>query len=352
MTKCYLLGAGASLGNNPSKPDNLSPPSSYEFFTKGRKYQILPSDDFPDLCNAIQKHIGTNQPIESLSESALEIEIENFLGDLAERHESKRDKKAQAALSQSYYFIYELLRTCSSFHYPELERDFYQELAKEFKRNRYSIISLNYDNLLENSMLAEGLGCNYGFKRMTNDGRNVPIAKVHGSINWFNYLTKNIAFGKSGDFIDVIRSVHGTIVTNNFSDGERQSLRVKPPSELQEIPYRELAKARDELYEPALVPPISSYKIYNKNSDYKNAWNFASSMLEHASELVVIGSSVRSQDDKLCSIIEDGVSSNIDVTLAVGESTLDVKERLTDLIGNPQFTEYRYFSDYVKNELH
>ncbi|ODR80093.1 hypothetical protein BG842_12085 [Haladaptatus sp. W1] len=75
-------------------------------------------------------------------------------------------------------------------------------------------------------------------------------------------------------------------------------------------------------------------------------------MLKQTSELVIIGCSIRKQDEVLNKLLENNLEDEIDVILAVGSQIDGVKNRLNDLSVDFNFVdEIRYFTDFSEKYL-
>jgi len=78
MSKCYLLGAGASVGYTGSKPMPLRPPRSADFFLRGRDFGLLNEEILPELCAELREYIGSDDPLEELPPDDLQKILKNF----------------------------------------------------------------------------------------------------------------------------------------------------------------------------------------------------------------------------------------------------------------------------------
>ena len=102
-------------------------------------------------------------------------------------------------------------------------------------------------------------------------------------------------------------------------------------TQLLQTEIQDILLSGSKYYEPALLPPIGNYKDYEKVKYYENNWKAAEGYVKSASELVVIGTSIRDQDTKLRQLIKDNVVREIPITL-VGSH--DVEPKIKSLLGN------------------
>ncbi len=344
MKKCYIFGAGASYGYDETLPRESRPPLTKEFFTKGHQLDIFTRKAFPDLYDSLEEYLKT-----TTSElSDLRCDIEEFLQYLATkfndrsliRTDSSRILCLQRALSQSSYFIYELFRHYMLCYTPS-RYDNYRRLALHFDNLKYNVITLNYDTLFEEAI--RGVNFNVQYFSRSRCPRDVPIAKLHGSINFMNPFGRGIAYGGRGgdDFLEIIGSVYSNSVHTD-------QMVILSPTEIKDTSYKGLVRSGRDYYEPALIPPLGGYKDYEKVKEYQRIWEFAESMLREASELVIIGCSVRPQDQKLSELLEKTVRPDITVTV-VDNNSCAVEEKLKTIFHSAQFKHsFKSFEEYTR----
>jgi hypothetical protein len=167
--------------------------------------------------------------------------------------------------------------------------------------------------------------------------------KLHGSINWINSCKGGIAYG--GVLEDVFSTATTSIFSNKFWMGP---MMVLPLNDIGDISYKDFVRNGTDYDEPALIPPLSDYKDYEKVERYKEVWALAASLLREASEIVVIGCSIRPQDRKFNELLEKNVQAGISVKVCSPESE-KVKANLGAIINNPNFVDpFRSFGEFVK----
>jgi hypothetical protein len=339
--KTYILGAGASYGFDESLSKELRPPLTTEFFFKGTKLGIFSEQDFPDLFTTFKKYLKN----ENLSEEMCDIEkflqylADNFISTKPQKPDDfKRIRQLQRALSQSFYFIYQLFRYYAFFYTPKF--DSYRRLALNYNNCKYGIITLNYDILFELALRSVNL--NYHYFVGPHYPKSVPVAKIHGSINWINSCKGGIAYENIGK--DIFQTVTQPIYSNKFY---LSPMMVLPLDGVKDVSYTDLIRSGSDYDEPALIPPLANYKDYEKVERYKEVWQFAESILRETSELIVIGCSVRKEDIKFRDLIKDSLKNDIPITI-VSPGQKNVMEELKSL-GKTKFKEpFESFDKYTK----
>lgn len=346
MNKCYILGAGASFGYDDSILFELRPPLTNEFFVQGHRLGIFTEQSFPDLFVSIKEFLGINGDIQKRQQ--LECDIEKLLDWLANEFyksaplstvDFKRINYVQRALSQAFYFIYELFRHYSLVYTPKFDN--YRRLALHYHACKYSIITLNYDILFE--LAAQSVNLNTHYSLGPHYPKSIPIAKIHGSINWLNSCKGGIAFGGLGNdsFFEIITP----IFSNKIHMGP---MMVLPLAAIRDISYRDFVRSGVDYDEPAIVPPLAGYKDYDKIKDYSNIWAFAESMLRETTELVIIGCSIRPEDAKFNELLQKAVSGKVSITI-VDKSPDKVIDNIKKVFMKPIIDKtFTSFTDYAK----
>lgn len=344
MSTCYLLGAGASYGHDDSNTPEQRPPLTDEFLSKGAKLGVLSEPEFSELRTHVERYVGLDGPLSEADPSTLGFDFERFLARTSRRLQETRDETYRTVLSQAFFYIYEVLRHYCSKYSPVVAMDNYYELANRFARQRYSAIVLNYDVLFEKALESRGYAPDYGITR-PRDGTTVPVAKLHGSINWFNTIGEPYVDGPV-EPEDVARTIYGNRFRTSEAPGQQGGLVTSSAGDLPS--FRTLLNSEGNVYEPAIVPPVAEHKDYEKIRAYESVWSYAETLLANSTELVVIGASLRAEDTRIRQLLAENVPGGVTVHLAVGSSTGTVREILCDLLTEPEFESYRYFSDYVE----
>jgi hypothetical protein len=138
MSKCFLLGAGASYGYSDAKEGVLSPPMGGELFSRGEQLGLLNHGKFPNLdrvySNYVDKYGRDNLDVE-------DVMIKSFSDD------------SRWPAGELMYYIYELFRFYALDYDHFIHTDNYQKLAELFYTEEYNVISINYDTLFEQDLV-------------------------------------------------------------------------------------------------------------------------------------------------------------------------------------------------------
>jgi len=347
VNKCYILGAGASFGYDDSISFELRPPLTNEFFVKGHRLGIFTEQFFPDLFLRLKEFLKIDGDIQR--QQQLYCDIEKLLDWLAKEFNKStpspkvdftRVNQVQRALSQAYYFIYELFRHYSLSYTPMFDN--YRRLVLHYHTCKYGIITLNYDVLLE--LAAQSVNLSTHYFSGPHYPKSIPIAKIHGSINWLNPCKGGIAFQGLGSdsFLDIITP----IFSNRINMG---SMMVLPLAAIRDVSYRDFVRSGIDYDEPAIIPPFAGYKDYDKIKDYSDVWMFAESMLRETKELVIIGCSIRPEDIKFNELLKKAVSEKVSITVVdkfPDKVISNMEKVVTKPIIDKSFTS---FTDYAKS---
>lgn len=274
----------------------------------------------------------------------MRVDVEVFLSWLAERFwEENATDDIRCALGECRYFIYELLSSYSL----EYKRDgnCYQKLALSIKGNedRCAIITLNYDILPETAFESEGVNF-HDLLSAPKEARSLPLAKLHGSINWANLRSPGIAFpDATGEklFWHIVRTIH----TNKAGVGEGQEIDVVKPGTRENLIH-----SGTNYYEPVIIPPFGLHKDedYTRFGILRDIWVFGKNLIRNASELVIVGCSLRKADEQLCQMLQSAMTVSMCVTL-VSPSHAEIEQRLKELgINAPIVSRYSRFAEYVE----
>ena len=186
MTKCYILGAWASYDYDESTLPELRPPLTDEFFVKGMQLQLFSEERYLRLRSSLVEYLQINGAIPDFNNpTSLRVDIERLLSWLAEEFHRlststptnfERSNYFQGALSECFFYIYDLLRYYSLSYRPRF--DSYRRLALHYSDNKYTVITLNYDVLFEAAITS--VGAQYHYFAGAHYPKSIPIAKLHG----------------------------------------------------------------------------------------------------------------------------------------------------------------------------
>lgn len=353
MTKCYILGAGASYGYNEHLRKQECPPLTNEFFTKGYSTGIFNEEQYPSLSSSLNEYLKeSNNNINS-------VDVEKFLAWLHEKFtqstnltfsdaRSSRDfdRDYQKALGEAFLFIWDLLRYFTAEYNPEF--DAYRRLALHFFDEKYNVITLNYDCIFETAV--QSIGCTFHYFPAITHPRSIGIAKLHGSVNWINPCTRDwggaIAFGglQSEKAIETVASViySNKMWTSNIPVD-------LPIPHLRYLRIPDLIRSGTDWDEPAIIPPLEDYKDYDKTPRYDHVWKYANAMLQNATKLVLIGCSIRDSDKKFIELLSTSIGKKqIPITVVDPNSNIIINQ-LNKYLQSPIFELIkRSFTEYAR----
>ncbi|WP_157972298.1 hypothetical protein [Saliphagus sp. LR7] len=397
MSKCYLLGAGASYGSRDSIPEGQRPPMGEYLFVDGWDSGLLRKEHFNPLFREVKRYAGIDGQV--IDEGELEFNSEIFLKELDEEFsllqiasqyqslddldESEEVKQLQEhlrnrpeieddgiyerlendsfpeevksdyisnliqlkemALSLSYYYFYEIFRQYSKEYYPK--RDNYTNLANHVHTTNSTVLSLNYDIMFEKAIKSENLdyvykGHPYSFYvGPRHRSESISLIKLHGSINWMNPFSM-IEFGNGQPFHQRVKFIHSNSVQTKCEYIDNH--------EVESMDYEQLVHRSGGIYEPALIPPFEGRKDYEKVQAYDKIWSSAGHFLENTDELVVIGSRISPQDSKLIELIDTNMEKDSTITLVCGSSSNEIQTRLSDRFDHLNIeTDCLRFGEYM-----
>ena len=339
MSKCFLLGAGASLGyRNSYSSEQSRPPGSNEFFKKGREAHVFDDSLFPGLEETIQQYVaGRGDP------SAQELyDIEDIMSYAADNSEEHH-------YGQLSYYIYSLFRYYSRIYRSD-RIDNYQKLASYYRKENYTTISLNYDILFEQALYSRGLQPEYSLKAGRHE---VPIAKIHGSINIVNHIPSFIQFGHEfSQKVDAMYGsnvLHTSVVEDDRVTEVSEITHLSPEDVINQSCQDLVSNERTGHLQLVLVPPIGKDKLNNErlHRELARMKTCAEGMLRDASELVIVGSEIRETDNDLRELLETNFDGDR-ITLVVGENSRGVRERIQRHFPDKEVCDTRMrFGPYV-----
>ncbi len=220
----------------------------------------------------------------------------------------------------------------------ELGGRFVEKLQELIVFSNISIISTNYDLIVDNALILKLKSCNYGIKlrynipiyqtnadsrpngsvewnfynvggNINNDG--LPLLKIHGSLNWF-YCPKcdelDITIGEKG-IIDHVESESKILCVNPYCTSS---------------------------YEPLLVTP-TMLKVYD-NSFLRKLWQLSEDKVSEAHKLVFIGYSLSDADYHIRSLLTKALVNNEKI------------EQIMVVVKKPDNDEERKLNQSVKNK--
>lgn len=178
---------------------------------------------------------------------------------------------------------------------------------------------------------------------------HIPIAKLHGSINWHSSwegVTVEHGGSEQQDFYAKAKAIH----TNHIGLG----INLPDAEVVHDTSYRDLLYEEGHVYEPAVIPPLGHRKDYRKHGLYAHVWDYAEKMLNNASELVIIGCSLRKEDYRLRELLSENTPENIPITI-VDPYADSLRPKVKEIFTNPRLREpydsEEAFDDYTTDLL-
>ena len=379
--KCIIIGAGASYGFNSTLSEDERPPLGKDILSKSIEIGALTEWKYPMLFSLLKEYtknnnkdevrfsdidieefleyvanklqqingiLDTNVPkpnedqIQTIT-SALEKDFQGTWQKIKNEIQNDNDSsskirriasKYQSALGESWYLMFEVFKKYSFSYRPNY--DAYQRLALSHMKEGYNLISLNYDVIFELAASTVDMGFQYppqdteppNTLPLVDPRRIINMAKVHGSINWFNSYSGGINLRTRERGYRLLHKISGLIYSNRV---QREPILIVNFPQLMQTEIQDILLSGSKYYEPALLPPVGNYKDYEKVKYFENNWKAAEGYVKSASELVVIGTSIRDQDTKLRQLINDNVVKEIPITI-VGSH--DAETKIKTLLGS------------------
>ena len=367
-TTCIILGAGASYGASFQKEADLtsSPPTMAKFLRTAKtivnaepslkRFYASLVRDFKSLTG---KDLWKSEDLED----AFRV-VEAISPPLWTEDEPLHDRKMTKANVIKWHrqlfntsdkfisLIVDTLETClRSLRRPKT-CTYHDKLVRGLYKGD-TIISLNYDTLVEQSLLnltdwradERGYGLpKYGAllnrSQACSSNRDLMLLKIHGSLNWFlrhtdepevdgqySTLIRNMFNSRKHDEKHLVRKWY-LEVDNYCSDDGSIGLEFVAPRKFEESGtelVKELSrrrtlyklrsfvfKKREEIVEyhrPAIIPPTSFKNLESEpvRQAFRGIWKVAFSRLNHADNIVIIGSKVSLADVHFRLLLRDAV---------------------------------------------
>ena len=337
----FILGSGATRGAIPHivfHRKRIKPPLNSDFFKVARVYARA--------CGATSIEAKRVERLERVFREYLSIKKDSltmesafsllFMAkDFPEIYSASRGRKRTPGDMQEIedflFLTFDILTLLDRRHNKDTE---YDRLAAALRPND-SVITLNYDTLLDSALVRRGWDPMKGYKisggkrkfkwSPSISNRNlddVKLLKLHGSLNWF-------VKGSFSNISTVLR---------------------KKPSRIDK-PRVNLIKG----YLRQIVPPI--YGKYFEHNHWQTLWSEAYTALREAEVLVVIGCSLIDTDFHLRALIGRAAywrkkEQNLFHRVFLVDRTKVRRKWASVLKGAFKKSEqYRYFSYFTKKEI-
>jgi len=243
--------------------------------------------------------------------------------------ESKRSYPSKQIFKDILWYIARFLKEQANYPIPSV----YEQFIKHIYKNNDTIISFNYDMVIETVLQKLEINCDYAISAKPIEN-SVPLMKIHGSVNW-TYCTKCKRFVFYPDYAVV------KVIENKLK----------------------CLRCTLKKLEPIIIPPILYKDTFYKHPIYekiiRTLWGFASDELSMANKVVFIGFSMSNTDayaQELFKFSSNMNNNNPSYELITMPKELDelaeIKDRYESvLVGNPIDIKQMPFSKYAKSLL-
>lgn len=334
VRRVYLLGAGFSRAISESVA----------------AFQKMPV--LTELTKAVKSVLGGRLDFAG-AEGPLANDFERWMSYLVDSPPWLTDDEQMsnhAAFMQLYEAVYQVLTDRQIYTVERPHPDWLQRLVRHWEDERATVITVNYDVLVE---LAWLLWAN-DYHNVSTDLYGVPIVpletrlggvpatqtrgtrtavslprmkllKLHGSLNWWYP-------GPSGN--------PGDVVYDAGLEGQAWSrLGIRP---FQQMRYEVSISDR----KPLIVPPAAVKSAYYGNRIIRTVWQLAGTELGSAAELTIMGFSLPITDMMISSMLSTRLHADAKITpVDIGEKAAIVK-RISDTFGIDK-TDQRICTDFV-----
>ena len=201
----------------------------------------------------------------------------------------------------------------------------FSKVIKKFKSA--SIITFNYDILVDYLLYHHDISFDYGFSRSQKN--NLSLLKLHGSTNW--------ALSNKGEIITVPFDKLSNFFT--VSENKKNTLIEASNYFLDSVIHNEISES------PFIIPPTWNKSYYQ--TSLSNVWNNAANALGNAKNIYVFGYSLPESDSffrYLFSIGSMGKTRLRRFWVFDPDNTGGVENRFSTLIGQGSKEKYKYFN--------
>lgn len=318
----YVIGAGFSRGVGIPGSKELISPNEFNYL----KEKLKDNSDFTKKIQNLQSYVQfriENEYCEENVESVLNhVATAKYLD--MESMTENFNYSADVIFDDLLWYIARVIKERTLEINPTSLVP-YQTFLDSVYHNEETIITFNYDILLETVLSSTGHGYRYGIDEKKSDNEKL-ILKLHGSLNW----------GKCENCGPV--NVHLNILTYE------KDTKVSCPI------------CKHDVISPLLVPPVI-YKdsYYNQLPLVRDSWSLANEELSNASNIVFIGFSM-AEDAYAKELFKLSLNMNQqeDLKCLIINRTCDdeLKGRYSSVLVNEEYEfEESTFLDYVKNHL-
>jgi hypothetical protein len=300
-----ILGAGASADYDPEHPE-LCPPTTTGLLT------------CPDAVALLQlpRYAALDRRWKAWRASASTTDVEEFADAMASRIDLlNSDRSPVLSMSSEWwqetgelgeatgglwFLLFELFQTYQRRH--RKGKDNYRRLIERFRDDDLVLVSLNYDALLESSIIASGGRYEY---RVSGTPGVIPIVKPHGSFTWLNPASAGGGQMWDSSQDQQVKRVFQFVYSNIF---ETAPINVITPAQFAAMKFTDLIHAQTHYAIPAILPPIGRHKDPRQIRPVVGAWEAVGRLLGAAERVVFVGTSLREDDEGLLDAVTLGLA--------------------------------------------
>lgn len=318
----YVIGAGFSKGMGlPASKDFVSS-DSFEYLKEKLKDDSLCVEKIKNLQNYVQFRIENKYCDENIESVLNHVATAKYLD--MESMTENTNYSADNIFDDLLWYIARSIKEKTFDDKITIPNEYSVFLASVYE-NKDTLITFNYDLLLEAILGSLGHGYSYGIDEKNTDNEQL-ILKLHGSLNW-----------------GLCEKCGPVDVFDNILTFEKDSTVSCP-------------LCQQNITSPLLVPPVI-YKdsYYNEQPLVRESWSLANEALSQTKKIVFIGFSM-AQDAYVAELFKLSLNMNLndDLKCLIVNPTCspELKARYGSVLVNEnyEFVEST-FSEYVKNQM-
>lgn len=307
--RVFILGAGCSVWSGLPMMTNLFP-EFLKFFRHFEKDKLTRDE-------VAYRLLSTSTAMRSKSTT---INVEQLLTEIHATDQLWRLLKQGSSwiflpntLSYVIWVLSEFFQHKISSLSDEVESP-YTKLANCL-RDKDAIITLNWDNLLEQALTSCGI--KIGYLRPTP--KRVSVFKLHGSIDWLELSEDLAAF-----HVNTCEPIGYNVYKARF-DAWREI--VGPIS-----PHYTMSVGKELFLTPLMVPPVLAKSF--KGRLFGQIWRSAASAMKQSAKVYVIGYSLPLTDWHMVALLRNSLDSVDPPTMTVIGPSPEAWERYVKMIGD------------------
>jgi hypothetical protein len=338
----FILGAGASKSCGAPLMNNFLDVAS-RLFSEGK----VPKEEehFVSVFKAISKlqqvHSKAQLDLTNIESIYTTFEIGQILSKLPDLNKEDIPQLIKSlkiliyrTLEESILFNLEdrsILPPADYLAFTELIKSIYQMTPKK----NVSIITFNYDIALDYSLYRNDLLPYYGFEK-TKNYNNIPLYKLHGSLNWAIKKENN-------EIIPLNLNEYFSKYSVQFSHSK--NIKIPIASQLVEY-FKKLSVDVEDT--PVIIPP--SWNKSEHQMMIKPVWENAAKDLENSEYIFIIGYSMPETDSFFRLLYALGTVGDVmlkKLRVINPDNSIDTKNRFKSIFGPAALARY----DYIENKF-